>query len=78
MGRTDAVRIGVGMVPRGEVGMVVAQIGLNMNVVAPAFYDVIVAMSVATTLIAPPLLKLAFRAETPTRGPEQDEVIRVG
>jgi Kef-type K+ transport system membrane component KefB len=61
MGRTDAIRVGVGMVPRGEVGMVVAQIGLNMNVMAPAVYGVIVAMSVATTLIAPPLLKLAFR-----------------
>jgi Kef-type K+ transport system membrane component KefB len=78
MGRTDAVRIGVGMVPRGEVGMVVAQIGLNMNAMAPAVYDVIVAMSVATTLIAPPLLNLAFRAETPSRGSEEDEVIRVG
>jgi len=78
LGRSDAVRIGVGMVPRGEVGMVVAQIGLNMNVMAPAVYGVIVAMSVATTLIAPPLLKLVFRAETPSRGPQEDEVIRVG
>jgi Kef-type K+ transport system membrane component KefB len=65
MGRADAVRVGVGMVPRGEVGMVVAQIGLNMNVMAPAVYGVIVAMSVATTLIAPPLLKLAFRSKPP-------------
>lgn len=78
MGRADAVRIGVGMVPRGEVGMVVAQIGLNMNVMAPAVYDVIVAMSVATTLVAPPLLNLAFRAQIPSRGPEEDEVVRVG
>ena len=44
---------------------------------APSIYGVIVAMSVATTLIAPPLLKLAFRAEMPTRGPEE-EIIRVG
>lgn len=78
MGRTDAVRVGVGMVPRGEVGMVVAQIGLRMGVMAPAIYGVIVAMSVVTTLIAPPLLKLAFRGEMPSRGPERDEVIRVG
>ena len=33
MGRTDAIRVGVGMVPRGEVGMVVAQIGLNLGVI---------------------------------------------
>ncbi|HEY1495936.1 MAG TPA: cation:proton antiporter [Candidatus Solibacter sp.] len=66
MGRTDAVRVGVGMIPRGEVGMVVAQIGLNMGVMAHSVYGTIVFMSVATTLIAPPLLKLAFRGSRDT------------
>jgi Kef-type K+ transport system membrane component KefB len=61
VGRADAMRIGVGMVPRGEVGMVVAQIGLNMGVMAQSIYGIVVFMSVATTLVAPPLLKLAFR-----------------
>jgi Kef-type K+ transport system membrane component KefB len=60
-GRTDALRVGVGMIPRGEVGMVVAQIGLNLGVIAHSVYGTIVFMSVVTTLIAPPLLKLAFR-----------------
>ena len=80
MGRTDAIRVGAGMVPRGEVGMVVAQIGLNMHVIAPSVYGVIVAMSVATTLIAPPLLKLAFRGESSSSGPEpaEEEMIRLG
>jgi len=64
MGRIDAIRVGVGMVPRGEVGMVVAQIGLNMGVLAANVHAVIVFMSVATTLAAPPLLKLAFRRAT--------------
>jgi Kef-type K+ transport system membrane component KefB len=63
MGRTDAIRVGVGMVPRGEVGMVVAQIGLNMGVMKESVYGIIVCMSVVTTLIAPPLLKMAFRGE---------------
>ncbi len=66
MGRTDAVRVGVGMIPRGEVGMVVAQIGLNMGVMAHSVYGTIVFMSVATTLVAPPLLKLAFRGSRVT------------
>lgn len=66
MGRTDAVRVGVGMIPRGEVGMVVAQIGLNLGVMAKSVYGTIVFMSVATTLIAPPLLKLAFRGSRDT------------
>ncbi len=64
MGRVDAARVGVGMVPRGEVGMVVAQIGLNLGVMAQSVYGIIVFMSVATTLVAPPLLKVAFRGIT--------------
>ena len=61
IGRVDAVRVGVGMIPRGEVGMVVAQIGLGIGVLAQSVYGIIVCMSVVTTLIAPPLLKAAFR-----------------
>ncbi len=61
LGRADAARIGVGMVPRGEVGMVVAQIGLSLGVVGQRIYDSVVFMSIATTLIAPPLLKIAYR-----------------
>jgi Kef-type K+ transport system membrane component KefB len=76
MGRRDAVRVGVGMVPRGEVGMVVAQIGLNLHVVSEAVYGIIVFMSVATTLVAPPLLKLAFRGEAPKTS--EEEVLRLG
>jgi len=73
-GRTDAIRVGIGMVPRGEVGMVVAQIGLNMGVIGQSIYGIIVFMSVATTLIAPPLLKLAFGSPTEV----EQEIIRQG
>jgi Kef-type K+ transport system membrane component KefB len=61
LGRVDILRIGVGMIPRGEVGMVVAQIGLAMGAVSKPIYGVAVAMTVATTLIAPPLLALTYR-----------------
>jgi Kef-type K+ transport system membrane component KefB len=75
MGRVNATRVGLGMVPRGEVGMVVAQIGLNLGVMAANTYGIIVFMSVLTTLVAPPLLKLAFGRAT---GPEQDIVAHLG
>jgi Kef-type K+ transport system membrane component KefB len=78
VGRADALRVGVGMVPRGEVGMVVAQIGLNMGVMAQSIYGVVVFMSVATTLFAPPLLKLAFRGLAAEPSPEKEEMIRLG
>jgi len=61
LGRRDAARVGVGMVPRGEVGMVVAQIGLGLGVMAPTAFGVIVVMSILTTLIAPPALLLVYR-----------------
>ena len=51
----------VGMVPRGEVGMVVAQIGLSLGVIPTDIYAVVVFMSIVTTMVAPPLLKLAYR-----------------
>lgn len=62
LGWPDAVRIGVGMIPRGEVGMVVAQIGLSLGVVGQRMYAVVVFMSVATTLVAPPLLRIAYKS----------------
>jgi len=61
LGWSDASRVGVGMIPRGEVGMVVAQIGQSLGVIGAHVYAVVVLMSVATTLVAPPLLKLAYR-----------------
>lgn len=77
LGRTDAVRVGVGMVPRGEVGMVVAQIGLSLGVMAASVYGVVVFMAVATTLVAPPLLKWAYRGAAP--GAKEDyQVARLG
>ena len=71
LGRADASRVGVGMIPRGEVGMVVAQIGQSLGVIGEQVYAVVVLMSVATTLVAPPLLNLAYRGlETPA--PEEE------
>jgi Kef-type K+ transport system membrane component KefB len=61
LGRMDMLRVGVGMVPRGEVGMVVAQIGLSLGVITKPLYAVVVLMTVVTTLVAPPMLKYAYR-----------------
>jgi Na+:H+ antiporter len=64
LGKKKAAQIGMGMVPRGEVGIVVAQIGLSLNAVDAAAYGVVLFMAVATTLIAPPFLVKLFRGET--------------
>jgi Kef-type K+ transport system membrane component KefB len=76
LGRADALRVGVGMAPRGEVGMIVAQIGLSMGVMSNIVYDVVVFMSVATTIVAPPLLTWAYRGVASQ--PRAGEMPRLG
>jgi Kef-type K+ transport system membrane component KefB len=49
--------VGVGMIPRGEVGLIFAQIGLTAGIVEPGLYAAVVAMVIVTTFLAPPLLK---------------------
>jgi Na+:H+ antiporter len=60
LGWRNVLKVGLGMVPRGEVGMVVAQMGLTMAVISSQVYAVVVFMAVATTLVTPLLLKIAF------------------
>ncbi len=64
-GRRIAREVGVGMVPRGEVGIVVAGVALSTGVVSEDTYTAVVAMVVLTTFIAPFLMKLVFEAEEP-------------
>lgn len=63
LGIKRAAQVGMGMVPRGEVGIVVAQIGLSLAVIGPELYGVVLLMAVATTLIAPPFLKILYAGE---------------
>jgi Kef-type K+ transport system membrane component KefB len=60
MERRSMAIIGTGMVPRGEVGIIVASVGLATDMLGPRLYAVIVAMSIITTVIAPPALKMLF------------------
>ena len=48
------------MVPRGEVGIIVAGIGATTGVVGDDLFAVIVGMSIATTLLVPPVLRAAL------------------
>lgn len=67
MGVRRAVLVGWGMVPRGEVGIVVAGLGLQIGVIAGSMYSVVVAMAIATTLLVPPFIPRLVRwAEDPT------------
>jgi Kef-type K+ transport system membrane component KefB len=59
------MRVGVGMTPRGEVALIVAAIGLQMNMISQRAYALVIFMTAVTTMIAPPVLRVLFRMEAP-------------
>ena len=61
LGHRSAMAVGIGMVPRGEVGVVVASLGLAAGVFSAEVYAVIVAMSLLTSILTPPLLGWMLR-----------------
>ena len=67
LGVRRAAQVGMGMVPRGEVGIIVAQIGLSLAVIGAELFGVVLFMAVATTLIAPPFLKGLYASEKAAR-----------
>ncbi len=73
-GSARAALVGWGMVPRGEVGLVVAGLGLSTGAIGADMYSVVVGMAILTTLIVPPLLPpLVRRAEREAFPPKRDE-----
>ncbi len=57
LGKGDALRVGVGMVPRGEVGLIVAGVGLTLHTISDTVYAVVLVMCMVTTVVAPPVLR---------------------
>ncbi len=65
---TNRSAVGIGMMPRGEVGLVFAAIGKGLDVISEALFSAIVLMVIVTTLITPPLLKFVLRTQDRTPG----------
>ncbi|MDR0361949.1 MAG: cation:proton antiporter [Planctomycetota bacterium] len=55
-----AFRIGAGMVPRGEVALIVAGIGLSAGIISRDMFGAAIIMTLLTTMVAPPILTLAL------------------
>lgn len=76
LGKRSATIVGFGMVPRGEVGVVIASLGLAAGVFSDRTYAIIVAMSLLTAMVTPPVLAWMLKrsgdagavAEPDTRG----------
>jgi Kef-type K+ transport system membrane component KefB len=67
----NRIAVGLGMMPRGEVGLIFAAIGKSLGVITDALFSAVVLMVIVTTLMAPPLLKLSMR-QGPVREQEVD------
>lgn len=62
--------VGLGMLPRGEVGLIFASIGKALGVVSDALFSAVVLMVVVTTLLTPPLLGISMARDERKRGKE--------
>ena len=64
--RRDSLRLGVGMISRGEVGLIVASVALRTELIHPSTFSGIVFMVIVATLVTPPLLRLVYRDDDAT------------
>jgi Kef-type K+ transport system membrane component KefB len=62
--RTKAMRVGIGMISRGEVGLIVAGVGVSSGALSNDIYTAVIIMVAATTIITPIWLKLSYKNET--------------
>jgi Kef-type K+ transport system membrane component KefB len=68
----DRLSIGVGMIPRGEVGLIFASIGSQLTVkgervVDPQIFSAVVVMVIVTTMVTPPVLKWSLNRKRPAQ-----------
>ena len=64
--KSKAMRVGIGMVSRGEVGLIVAGVGATSGVLSGDVYTAIIVMVAVTTIITPIWLKKAYHKELTT------------
>ena len=62
---SQALRVGVGMVSRGEVGLIVAAVGVGQGLVDPSLFSIVVVLVLLTTIITPVLLRQTFSDRAP-------------
>jgi Kef-type K+ transport system membrane component KefB len=63
--KARSMRVGIGMVSRGEVGLIVAGVGVSSGALTNDIYTAVIIMVAATTIITPILLKIAYKKESP-------------
>jgi Kef-type K+ transport system membrane component KefB len=62
--KARSIRVGIGMISRGEVGLIVAGVGISSGALTNDIYTAVIIMVAATTIITPIWLKIAFKRES--------------
>lgn len=68
--KAQGMRVGIGMISRGEVGLIVAGVGVSSGVLTGSVYSTIVIMVAVTTIITPLWLKMEYKKEIGRAGPD--------
>lgn len=71
--RGKSMKVGIGMVSRGEVGLIVAGVGASAGVLTSNNYTALIIMVAATTIITPLWLKIAYKKVPPEPAPSSSE-----
>ncbi len=73
--KAQGMRVGIGMISRGEVGLIVAGVGVTAGVLTSEVYSTIVIMVAVTTIITPIWLKMEYRKEQRSGNSEPEQSI---
>ena len=64
--KSKAMKVGIGMISRGEVGLIVAGVGVSSGALSSDIYTTVIIMVATTTIVTPIWLKIAYRKEEGT------------
>lgn len=67
----ESIQLGIGMVSRGEVGLIVASFAIAEGLLSQENFSITVFMVIIATLVTPPLLRLSFRQQTAVPSPAE-------
>ena len=73
--KQQGLRVGIGMISRGEVGLIVAGVGVTAGILTSEVYSTIIIMVVVTTIITPIWLKIEYRKEQKNDNNESNKTI---
>jgi Kef-type K+ transport system membrane component KefB len=71
-GNRESLQLGIGMISRGEVGLIVASFALGQGLLSPEIFSIAVFMVIVATLLTPPMLRASFAWRAPVSAPSSN------